>query len=415
MKHLILLMPLFLSSCAREPLQPVPDEDKGNQAAEIRRPLPRAQEKINGKKSDENLPPKVEVGFPPAWREKLVFPDWQTSAWAFSPNNKYLVLASRNHSKKNLAVWDLRTGKIIRFFERSRDFENPEVILKLFFLAGGNEFVTLSGFCKTWNVLQSKSVRSFELKSHSNIYPNPSVLSPDGKQLLWAAFGHFENIDVKTGKPVWTIGKMRLSRVRFFPHWKEALVDGTEWDPDSRRDKDYTKVVDINTAKVKPFELPEFGIDGKKALLHFSQTGNLAIICTYFPTRLYLANWDTEKLVSGLEIDSKSFDIRHYCFNRDNTRLYGVGKNLWAWDVKTGKKIWTDPNPGGHAFSADGKYLWFQKQKSERGPPKTFEPGVKSEVRHSYTMGIWDMEQRKKVCDLEYPTNAMVDDPIIRK
>src|SRR5262249_41659590 len=153
---------------------------------------------------------------------------------------KYLVLASRGPSKKNLAVWELSTGKIMRFFER--DPNKPNMVISLFFLPGTNQFVTLGESLITWNLFQQKPVSSSQLNSHTNISPNPSVVTPDGKCLLWAAANKLENIQLKTGKTLWTIEKARVSQITLLPGGKEALVRQSLWDEQSSRDREIWKL-----------------------------------------------------------------------------------------------------------------------------------------------------------------------------
>src|SRR5260370_23779240 len=112
---------------------------------------------------------------------------------------------------------------------------------------------------------------------------------------------------------------------------------------------------------------------------------------------------------------------------------------LRAWDLTTGKQIWsvaltapvanykpifnkkgqqinkTPEYPRGLCFSPDAKYLLVQLETTQSGPPRNYDPAVSTETRVYYSLALWDVVQGKDIRRLEYPTAAMVDDPVIQK
>lgn len=269
-----------------------------------------------------------------------------TDRWALaelSPDGRWLVTEERQ--RRELAVWDLQTGK------RVRGLALPVArhISPVTFSADGKLLAAVANtgekmLVRAWDLTTGKEVLARDLPSR--VSSDQLAFSPDGKRLLASFTSADEGMfcwDLASGRLAWQNKKFHPSSMAFTSDGKILSTS-----PD-------LPVVDLATGQpAAGVTLPQVAWDNRLTLTPDGRTLLLS-------TERGVVVWD---LRAGKEVRTLAGAGEELVVAPDGKTVVTNNGALQRWDLATGKALYPDTFAEGHideviqvAFSADGRRL----------------------------------------------------------
>jgi WD40 repeat protein/peroxiredoxin len=250
----------------------------------------------------------------------------QAHVWvtAFSPDGRTYLVGGDSGPRGIVRLFDLESGQAIREFRTDKDvwFANAS------FLPDGGQLVTAYSSDKNvylWDVATGKLVREFEGHTADGVL---AAVSHEGRRLV--SSGKDDSLrlwDVTTGREIWTqdVPGEQIARLTFSPDERLILTSGGDR---------MLRVRDVKTGAVAATLeghaaacAGDFSPDGKY-VLSWGEDGQIRV-------------WDigTAKTVQSFEGRPES--VRHAWYLDQGRQILTWGKDLAfrLWDAATGRKL----------------------------------------------------------------------------
>ncbi len=274
---------------------------------------------------------------------------------ALSWEGKRLATNREAEGREKLTIWDVPTGKKIQ----TLGIEGARFIPLMAFSRDGKKIAAIGhlqgrdnrhdDLIRVWDLASGKEIFRKEVPNNNQSYL--LAFSPDGEQLL-ASFNNAQGTycccwDISNGKQLW----QNANNI-----WHLAMVftaDGKVLAAQQPAPKPLA--VDLATGRAAPIENPP-PIDYDTRLAGTPDGRTLLI-----STAKGVIVWD---MVNGQELRTLQGAGEQVVVMPDSKSIITNDGVLERWDLKTGKRLWTDTFALGHsgevvrmAFSADGKRL----------------------------------------------------------
>ncbi|HEV3344249.1 MAG TPA: redoxin domain-containing protein [Pirellulales bacterium] len=291
---------------------------------------------IVGKLLDEKLdgPPKKKTRLTfgmPGFVRKTPWPvaeqgGVQAHVWvtAFSPDGRTYLVGGDSGPRGIVRLFDLESGKAIQEFRTDKDvwFANAS------FLPDGQQLVTAYSNDKNvylWEVATGKLVREFEGHTANGVL---AAVSHDGRRI--ASSGKDDSLrlwDVTTGRDIWTqdVPGQEISRLAFSPDDRLILTSGGDR---------VLRVRDLKTGAVVATLAGhaaacagDFSPDGKQ-VLSWGDDGQIRL-------------WDLGTAKTLRSFEGRPESVRHAWHLDQGRQILTWGKDLTfrVWDAASGRKL----------------------------------------------------------------------------
>ncbi|MBA3017351.1 MAG: caspase family protein [Proteobacteria bacterium] len=271
----------------------------------------------------------------------------QVESIAFSPDGKYIISTGRYD--KSLKLWEVATGKEVRTFLGHKDEVNEVAFSpdgKYIISGGGTSYKNKDFALRLWEVNTGKEIRTFtghtdEIKS--------VAFSPDGEYIVSGSYHIIKLWEAATGKEIKTFAEQKslVNSIAFSPDGKYILLGGND---------KMLKLLDIASGnEIRTFTGHTENINS----VAFSPDGKYVLSGGEDKT---LKFWDAATGKELRTFTGHTEGITSVAFAPDEKHIAsGSYDNLKLWDIATGREVMTfagyTDSVMSVALSPDGKYV----------------------------------------------------------